>query len=199
MQKGFTLVEMLVVIGIIAVLTGASIAGFSKMRATAERAKAQEMVSNTATALSAILQEKGFWPKRLLEEAASGDGRLEATAAFALRNHLSLNNDGSVLIGLDRLGVFDSWGAATIKARGSSASLSSPVGTGGTLEDHILHFAIDLDDDGFTEASVGGESLKIRATAAVWCAGKDGKLSGYKAGLKSDDIYSWSRGQVAND
>ncbi len=199
MQKGFTLVEMLVVIGIIAILTGASVAGFSKMRATAERAKAQESVSNTATALSALFQDKGFWPKRLLDEAANGDGRLEAVPAFALRNHLSLNNDGSVLIGLDRLGIFDSWGAATIKARGSSASLSSPVDSGGTLEDHILHFAIDLDDDGFTEASVGGKTLKIRATAVVWCAGKDGKLLGYTQGLKSDDIYSWSRGQVAND
>ena len=51
MKKGFTLIEMLVVIGIIAVLVGASIGGFSAMTRTAERAKCQELVSNVATVL----------------------------------------------------------------------------------------------------------------------------------------------------
>lgn len=45
MKKGFTLVEMLVVIGIIVILLGASIGGFSKMTKSAERAKARELVS----------------------------------------------------------------------------------------------------------------------------------------------------------
>ena len=51
-KSGCTLVEMLVVIGIIAVLVGASIGGFSAMTKTAEKAKCQELVSNVATALT---------------------------------------------------------------------------------------------------------------------------------------------------
>lgn len=189
MQKGFTLVEMLVVIGIIAVLTAASVAGFAKMTASAERTKAQDTVHSAATALSAIYQEKGVWPKRLLTAAQSGDGELDANAAFALRDSLSLSNDGSKLTGLDRLGIFNSWGASLIKSRGSSASLSDKVPTGGTLQDHILHFAIDLDGDGLTEANVDGKALKIRASAAVWCRGKDRKMG---------TITSWTQGQATN-
>ena len=59
-RNAFTLVEMLVVIGIIAILTGASIGAFSKMTKTAERAKCQELVSNTATALTALYQQTGI-------------------------------------------------------------------------------------------------------------------------------------------
>ena len=205
MKKGFTLIEMLVVIGIIAVLTGAGLAGFSKMRATAERAKVQELVSNTATALSALYQAEGSWPKRLVNPAASGDGKLDADAATPLARgkymsltHESASADGKQvrLTGLDKLGVVDPWAAAVIKRRGSSASLGDKVPGAGTVQDHLLHYAIDLDGDGITEANVGGKALKIRASAVVWGAGKDGKMESYYDGLKRDDVYSWTPGMV---
>ena len=189
MNKGFTLVEMLVVIGIIAILTAASLAGFSNMVKTADRAKAQELVSNTATALEVLYQTEGAWPKRLVSAASSGDGELDANAAIALKDYMSLNVSNDALAGHDRLGIFDNWGAAVIKARGRSATTSDRVQSGGTVQDHILHFALDLDDDGFVEANVGGESQSIRASAVVWGAGQDGKM-----GTK-DDLYSWSKGR----
>jgi prepilin-type N-terminal cleavage/methylation domain-containing protein len=68
MKKGFTLIEMLVVIGIIAVLVGASIGGFSAMTKSAENTKCQELVSNTATALTAMFQDTGVWPQRLANQ-----------------------------------------------------------------------------------------------------------------------------------
>ena len=206
MKKAFTLIEMLVVIGIIAVLTGAGLAGFSKMRATAERAKVQELVSNTATALSALYQKEGSWPKRLANPAAGGDGELGADAAAPLArggymslSHESVSSDGKQvrLTGLDKLGVVDPWAAAVIKRKGSSASLGDKVPGAGTVQDHLLHYALDLDGDGITEANVGGESIKIRAAAVVWGAGKDGKMERYKDGLKRDDVYSWAPGMVA--
>ena len=198
-HNGFTLIEMLIVIGIITVLTGATLAGFSKMQATAERAKVQELVSNVATALTAYFQTEGAWPKRIAANGGS-DGVLDAATAFPLVKagylSMTLNSEGTALGGLDRLGVVDPWGAAIIKRKGSSASLSDKVGSA-TVEDHLLHYAIDLDGDGFVQnASVGGESVSVRAAAIVWCAGKDGKMERYSVGLKKDDVYSWTQGMA---
>lgn len=198
-HNGFTLVEMLIVIGIITILTGATIAGFSKMQATAERAKVQELVSNVATAMTAYFQREGAWPKRLAANGGS-DGTLDAATAFPLVKagylSMTLNSEGTALAGLDRLGVVDPWAAAVIKRNGSSASLSDKVGST-TVQDHLLHYAIDLDGDGIVQnASVGGESVSVRASAIVWCAGKDGKMEPYSKGLKRDDVYSWTQGMT---
>ena len=61
-RKGFTLVEMLVVMGIIAILSGALLAGFGQITKNAQRTRAQETVSNVATALNMLLQKKGGRP-----------------------------------------------------------------------------------------------------------------------------------------
>ena len=42
----------------------------------------------------------------------------------------------------------------------------------------------------------GGETVDIRATAAVWCCGKDGVIEAYAIGLRKDDVYSWTVGQT---
>ena len=224
MKKGFTLIEMLVVIGIIAVLIGSSIGGFSAMTRSAEKATAQELVSNVATALTALYQEEGNWPKRLATRGAR-DGLLDKDAALALaadssrgrKGYLSLSTQGTgsdlKLIGHDRFGVVSPWATKVIKRRGKSAQESDIVTGKTTVRDHILHYAIDVDGDGIIRgANVGGISVDIRATAAVWCAGRDGVLDPYqyagggggKKGSHSsgskrcDDVYSWTPGQTKN-
>ena len=128
MKRGFTLVEMLVVIGIIAILIAASIGGFSHMTRTADRTKAQELVSNVATALTALYQQEGNWPKRLATNGGS-DGQLDKDAAIplALGKYFSLTTKGSgkeiKLAGLDQFGIVTPWATAVIKRRGTSAQL----------------------------------------------------------------------------
>ena len=203
MRSAFTLIEMLVVIGIIATLMGASVAGFVKMAKTAERAKTQELVSNVATALTAIYQQEGVWPKRLAISGAT-DGKLDDKTAYALvagrTKYLSLSQSGDHLSGHDRFGVITPEAMKVVKKLGSAATLSSKVGTA-TVDDHLLHYALDLDGDGkILGASVGGESVNVRATAIVWCIGKSGGDKGkpwpYKEGLRRDDVYSWTVGQT---
>lgn len=219
MKRGFTLVEMLVVIGIIAVLIGASIGGYSAMTKTAEKAKCQELVSNAATALTQLFQQEGNWPKRLALKGGS-DGELDADAAIPLAKgkYFSLTTTGSgknlKLAGLDKFGIVTPWATAIIKRKGSSAQVSDQVNGVSTVKDHILHYALDLDGDGVIKgANVGGKAIDIRATAAVWCCGKDGVMSPYpyggggggdagankgKSGGKTDDVYSWAPGQTRN-
>ena len=212
-HKGFTLVEMLVVIGIIAILIGASLGGFSAMTKSAENAKCQELVANTATALTALFQQEGAWPKRLAQNGAT-EGKLDAKTAYALvagkTKYLSLSATGGQLSGSDRFGIVSPWAQAKIKRLGTGASESSIVSGSATIDDHVLRYALDLDGDGIIEgANVGGKSVDIRATAAVWCCGKDGVISPYPYGgggsgggankgksSRCDDVWSWTPGQT---
>ena len=204
LRSAFTLIEMLVVMGIIAILIGASIGGYSSMTKSAERARCQELVSNTAVALTALFQNEGVWPKRLAREGAT-DGKLDENTAYALvsngRTYFSLTKNGDKLGGHDRFGILTPWAQAVVKRLGSSASKGSRVGSK-TVEDHVLHYALDLDGDGkIVGASVGGQSVDVRATAIVWCCGKDGNIDPYPyvsggGGGKTDNVYSWTPAQT---
>ena len=207
MKKGFTLVEMLVVIGIIAILSAASMLGYSKVVRSARKAKTQELVSNAATALTQILSKNdGVWPEDLLERVNDGNGILdeETSRVFVRYDLMGLSYNqksaaGNVkqyrLTGKDRCGIVDGEAEAILK-KNSSATTGTKVPTGYTVKEHILHFAIDIDGDGFTEAEVeGGGKLKIRATAVVWAAGPNGKVE-YDSYGRNDDVYSWRPAQV---
>jgi len=203
-KKGFTLVEMLVVVGIIAILIGASLGAYSKMTKGAEKARAQELVSNTATALTALFQREGAWPKRLI---TNNGKQLDANVALALAKgkYMSLTLKDGKLAGYDRFGLVTPWALTAIKRAGKGGDDPSGVKVGAyTVKDHILYYALDLNGDGVIDGSeapsIGGEVVKIRATAAVWCIGKDGGNKGqpwaHSIGRKRGDIYSWTMGQT---
>lgn len=202
MRKAFTLVEMLVVIGIIAVLIVASLASYNGIIARAQKARAEELVQQVATALEQVMQKEDAWPRPVLAEGAGGNGRMTAAVggALAKRGALSLTyqkyeENGTTryeLSGVDKFGVVDPWAADVIKRRFKTGGLSvaTKVPSGGTIDDHILRFAVDDDYDG--RVKVSGEGLKgvtVRKSVVVWCCGRDGKF-----GTK-DDIQSWSKAQ----
>lgn len=207
-RNGFTLLEMLVVIGIIAILMGALSFGYAKMVKSSRKAKTQELVTNVAGALTQLFQKSGgVWPKDIADEARDGDGLLNAEACRPLARAgylgLSYNQDAIrknssaqiKLTGPDRFGIVDPDTAKMLGAH-KNAQLSTRVSSGGTVKDHILHFAVDLDGAGFVKAKVeGAGELTIRATAVVWAAGPDGKVD-YKTIGRNDDVYSWRPTQV---
>lgn len=197
-RRGFTLVEMLVVIGIIAVLVGIGMNTFSGATSKAHQARAQAIVGDVATALEAILNREGAFPRRVIA-AGSSDGELDENVSYALAKHkvmsLAYDDNGKVTIGADRCGVLTPW-AQDVVTKSASASSGTAVPSGGTVKDHIVHFAVDIDGDGKVSASVGGESLTIRASAVAWCCGRDGKMYPYSEGTRRGCSYSWSMDKV---
>lgn len=203
MKRGFTLVEMLIVIGIIAILTGAAMTGFRGAVEKAQAAKCQELVHNVSTALVKVFQDNGSWPSRIISAGqGSGEMTAEIGGELARRKALSLNyrlveNEETgekvyKLVGLDQCGVVSPWAAEVIKrkAANGNVSLNEPVPGGGTIRDHVLRFSVDDDEDGLVKVSYeGGKSVTVRASAAVWCCGRDGKFG------TRDDIKSWAKGQ----
>ena len=203
MKRGFTLVEMLIVIGIIAILTGAAMTGFRGAVEKAQAAKCQELVHNVSTALVKVFQDNGSWPSRIISAGqGSGEMTAEIGGELARRKALSLNyrlveNEETgekvyKLVGLDQSGVVSPWAAEVIKrkAANGNVSLNEPVPGGGTIRDHVLRFSVDDDEDGLVKVSYeGGKSVTVRASAAVWCCGRDGKFG------TRDDIKSWAKGQ----
>lgn len=209
-RAAFTLVEMLVVIGIIAILMGALSFGYSKMVKSARKARTQELVSNAAAALMQLFQKSnGVWPKDIEDAAKGEDGILDAKACRPLARNgylgLSYNQDdirngNSSIIelkGADKCGLVDPETRAFLEKH-KNASEGTKVPSGGKVSDHILHFAIDHDGTGFVKAHPEGAkgTLTIRATAVVWAAGPDGKVD-YSAMGRNDDVYSWRAAQVS--
>ena len=201
-NRGFTLIEMLVVIGIIAVLTAACLVVYRKMLVAAEKTKCRELVSNTATALSAVYTESGAWPRSLRNASEHGGAKiLDGKAAYALaaKGYMKLHVDSAKesTKGLDKFGLITPFAATVVKRLGNKATDSSKVNGDSTVRDHVLRFAIDLDGDGIIEnVNVGGETITIRANAVVWCCGRDGKILPFNEGVRSDDVHSWTKGQI---
>ena len=211
-KRGFTLIEILVVIGIIAVLSGALMMGFGRVTRSAQRAKATELVSQAAQAL-VILRQKNpnnTWPGIISGNLGGGDGTgrgmlKEVARKFAEKNLLSVSYKTSKdssgketyrLIGVSRCGIVDPWAEAVLKRLTETeedANIDAKVPSGGTVQDHIIYFAVDTDNDGITEADVGGQHVQVRAEAITWCAGADGVLAPYAQRGRSDDIYSWDK------
>lgn len=196
-RQGFTLVEMLVVMGIIAVLVAASVVGYSRVTASAEKAKCNELVKNVHTAMMAIYNENnGAWPRALI----NGQQRavLDENAALPLAKYLGLRTENGRLVGYDKFGILSPWATQVIKAKGNSADLGTKVPSGGTIDTHRLGYAIDTEGTGkILNAQVGSGTLKVRATAMVWCGGKDGFVEDdFARGLRKDDVYSWRVGDL---
>ena len=194
MKKGFTIIELLVVVGIIGILMSVLVYGFSSSGKKAEQAKCYDFVKQVEQAISSI-QLDGNYPQSLIS-VNNNDNGLDEKSAYCLASKLGYKTQNERLAGFGRFGVVTPWEQNVIKNRGNSCSLSTKVPSGGTIRDHRLRIALDLDADGIVEAVVGGESIRIRAAAAVWCGGADGKIEPYKLGQRKDDVYSWSVGQT---
>ena len=223
-QSGFTLIEMMVVIGIIGILAAVMTGGYTYAVRSARRAKAMEAVSNARTALEMLHQRAEGWPQAIIDARKEGDYQvMDENVARVLFTYSLLNvdckkvkssgklEDDYALRGADRCGIADPWAQDVLKKaekdKKGKELLSFKVSTGGTVRDHLIYFAVDKDDDGFVDKSEGAPVSKVRGKVITWCAGADGGLgdcSTDKRGKKkengrsvtnADNVYSWQRAQ----
>lgn len=207
----------MVVIAIIGILAGALFVSFSAITKSSQKARATEAVSNAKTALESLYLKLNRWPKEILNAHPYGGYRvMDEGVAKVLYKHKVLNVDcqgdreKSVdtykLRGVDRCGIADPWAQDALrKAKDGSISLNVP--SGGTVQDHLIYFAVDQNDDGYVTSAEGAPVRGVRAKAITWCAGADGGLvdcatdkpqkmsANGRTVSNSDNVYSWKRAQ----
>lgn len=167
MRKGFTLVEIMIVIAIIGMLMGISAVSYSHFTAKAEDAKSSELLSQVKTALETIYLEKGGWTPRLATGAEKGDPTLDGDAALGLKGRFALDiDDSGKLKGYNRFGILTDQGVQIMKKKGNSCSENDVL-------PYQLRYALCEAEEDFVDIPQFG--VKVRAHACVWCMSKDKK------------------------
>ena len=212
LRGGFTLVEMLVVLGIIGLLAGALIGSFSHIKTTARQSQAQALAGEVATALTTYLQRYGQWPDDLLkgQNGASDPSKMEMDkkACWMLQDKKLLDVTVKVWSdskqdwvwdtdaggSLDRFGLLDPWGRDALRKNPAIASEDAMIGSGGKLSDHRIQYRLDVNYDGYVDETESQPlGVKVRASAIAWSRGTDGKTDDpKKKPFPKDDRYSFS-------
>ncbi|MFA7172820.1 MAG: type II secretion system protein [Kiritimatiellia bacterium] len=213
-RNAFTLVELLVVIGIIGLISAAMMTSVGRLKNSARRAKAQGAVSDAYTALNLYLQKERQWHQHMKDAAENEKGMDEKVCQVLAKNHLldvkvDLDDDGNPDLkstSLDRFGFLDEWGRDALR-RNPSISSSAQVGFDGVkIEDRRIQFRLDLDNDGYVDANEGSpKGLTIRSSVVVWSRGPDGQDDFNSKNPKAknrypyDDLISWNHRQVMSE
>jgi prepilin-type N-terminal cleavage/methylation domain-containing protein len=203
-NKGFTLVEMLVVIGIIGLLIGVLTTAFIHGQTLAWQARSQELASNVATALGTYLLNEKSWPDEILRSNGVVNNEVCKVLQEAdLLDVTTVKSDGTINQNSpERFGLFSPWGQRIIRKKPMMTASLGALPADAELQRHMLQFRVDVNLDGKIDSSdaglgtIPGNGAPIRATAIVWSCGPQGKADG-ETGAKNpqDNRQTWTAGQ----
>lgn len=183
---GFTLVELLVVITIIAVLAGAGFAAITSTLNRAKKTKALNTITAIEVAVNTFYSEYSSMPKEI-----STDTQVDTGDVSFLNILLGLEGNGANVLNTRSLkllsveeGKSEKKGGLIYNTGGTTVrGLYDPWG--GTYE-----VMLDGDhDDSVTPAPVGGGGRRLNGRrSAAWSNGADGVNGG---GTAADDVKNW--------
>lgn len=186
--RGFTLVELLIVMGIIVVLLGLAFPVFQGVQDRARKVQAKSDVIQIVTAVNAFYTEYGRYPTDQTTDAAAthGAGFTSSKSIFdELRAKTSTLNTRQI--------VFISPPEDT-----SQPGPKGKIGSDGQFHDpwtSAYAFRIDADYDNQVAnpytANTGAGPTNIRQGIIAWSVGKDNLLGKSGAFTNSDDVISW--------
>jgi prepilin-type N-terminal cleavage/methylation domain-containing protein len=203
-NKGFTLVEMLVVMGLIGLLIAMMTGALKYVQTTAWQSRSQELVSNVATALTIYIQREGVWPKEILESGGVVNNEVcKVLQLSRLLDVTTVKADGTINQNSpERFGLLSPWGQRMVKLSPKVTASLGSLPPDAALRKHMLQFRVDINLDGKIDSSDGqlgpipGEGSVIRASAMVWACGPNGKEDG-NTGAKNprENRQSWGGGR----
>ena len=202
-QEGFTLVEVLVVIGIIGILIAVLLPAFGYVQQIARQSRAQTMVVDAATALTAYVQRERAWPDEIAKESQGYFDAKVCKILFeaGLLDVTTYKGDEINQDSPDRFGLLDPWGQALVKRNPKLQDVNAEIGAPPRpIRNHLLQFRIDKNFDGKVNEDdcTGGFGAipydqAVRASAIVWSCGPGGWERGSKSKkYLNQNRLSWS-------
>jgi len=206
-NRGFTLVEMLVVMGLIGLLLALMTGALKYVQSTAWQARSQELVSNVATALTVYIQREGTWPDEILSSGGVVNNEvckvlqqarlLDVTTVINTNGVVSINQNSP-----ERFGLLSPWGQRLVRQNPKMQASLGALPSDTQMVRHMLQFRVDTTLDGkidSEDAQLGailGNASVIRASAIVWACGPNGKEDGNTGAKKSrENRQSWGGGE----
>jgi prepilin-type N-terminal cleavage/methylation domain-containing protein len=176
--RGFTLIEMLVVIGIIGLLMGLLFPAVGALRNAANRARAEQELGSFEVAIKAYLNEYGKFP---LQVDATTDRVYRDNTYIQLLQILRADPSYTDL---------DLWNAK----RAVFMEVAEKAVVAGRLKDpwgNDYLVAADMTFDKNTDTSAAsGYGVVSNRVVVAWSFGRDG-VSGANAADRKDDVISW--------
>lgn len=111
LQKGFTLIELMIVVAIIGILAAVAIPAYSDYTARSQVTEAVGLASGYKTGFAEYYADRGVWPNALTQVGSTLSGKYVSTMTIAA----GAGTSGTVVI------------SATFKAVGTNPDISSTI------------------------------------------------------------------------